>query len=139
MAHLAIIVRSSYNSHLLFFVWICYKSCRVAFCLFLQFTADILGWRKSAIIHSNRPLVFAWMVFFFLLCILIRIFYSEENNRYHQPITTSQYMRWSLILSVRCILSAPKYINKIKIPSAQKPGAYEKWIYTLFLLPKRLQ
>ena len=32
-------------------------------------------------IHSHRPLVFAPMVFVFLLCILIWILYSEENNR----------------------------------------------------------
>ena len=36
-------------------------------------------------IHSNRPLVFAPMICLFLLCILIRIVYSEENTRYHQP------------------------------------------------------
>ena len=75
---------------------ICCKSCRVAFCLVLQFTATILGCRKNAMIHSSRPLVFALMgffvcFFFFLLCILIRIFYSEENNQNHQPTKTRQY------------------------------------------------
>ena len=82
------------------------KGCRVTFCLVLQFTANDLGSRRSVIIHSNKLLVFAPMVFLFLLCILIWIFYSEENNQYHQPIKTSQYMRRRLILSVRCILSA---------------------------------
>ena len=70
-------------------------------------------------IHSNKPRDFAPMVFLFLLCILIRIFYLEENNRYDLPLT-SQYMRWRLILSVRCILSASKYLTKITMPSAQK-------------------
>ena len=32
-------------------------------------------------------------------------------------------MRWRLILSVRCILSASNCVNKIKIPSAQTSGA----------------
>ena len=83
------------------FAWICSLS-----------QTSWLGSRKSAMIHFNRPLVFAPMVF--LLCILIRILYSEENHRYHLPITTSQYMRRRLILSVRCILSAPKYMTKKK-------------------------
>ena len=93
MDHLAIIVRSRYHSHFICSNQIVYekfnfsgfvvKSCRVAFCRVLQFTANILGSRKSAMIHSNRPLVFAPMVFVVLLCILIRILYSEENNRYH--------------------------------------------------------
>ena len=118
------------------FYWICCKSCHVAFCLVLQFTADVMGGRKSAMIHSNRPLFFAPMVVLFLLCILIWTFYSEENNWYHQPITTSQYKRWRLILSVRCILSAPKHINKIKISLAQQPGAYGNESLRFFCCPR---
>ena len=67
MADLAITVRSSYNSYLqqskrvrkIKFQWNCCKGCRVAFCLVMQFTANVLGSRKSVLIHSNRPLVFA--------------------------------------------------------------------------------
>ena len=101
MAHLAIwfvlaIIATFSNqkeSEKLNFEWSFCTSCRVAFCLVLQFTANVLGSRKSAVIHSNRPLVFAPMVFLFLLCILVQMLYSEENHRYHKPITTSHYLR----------------------------------------------
>ena len=38
---------------------------------------------------------------------------------------------------VRCILSASKYMNKIKIPTVQKPGACGNEYLLFFLLPKR--
>ena len=59
------------------------------FCNLLQ-----MSWatEKSAVNHSNRPLVYAPMCLY-LQCVLIWIVYTEENNRYHQPIMTSQYMR----------------------------------------------
>ena len=53
---------------------ICYKSCRVAFRLVLQFTANHLGSRKRANTHSHRLLGFS--VFLFCLCILMRIIYN---------------------------------------------------------------
>ena len=147
MADLAIIVRSSYNSHLLQsksvqkinfsgFIVKAVESHFAWFCSLLQ-----MSWaaKKSATIHFNRPLVFAPMICLFLLCILIRIVYSEEHNRYNQPLTTSQYMRRSLILSVRCILSAPNYMTKIKIPSAQKLGAYRNECLRFFCCPSGLQ
>ena len=86
---------------------------------FISVYCKPLGQQKKRNKSFFAPIFF---FFFFLLCFLIRIFYSEKKyNRYHQSITASQYMR-RLILSVRCILSAPKYMTKIKILSAQKPG-----------------
>ena len=81
MADLAIIFRSSYNSHFqqskrvqkMNFQRICYKNCRVAFRLVLQFTANHLGSRKGANIHSHRLLVFAPTVFLFWSCNSVRI------------------------------------------------------------------
>ena len=55
---------------------ICYKNCLVAFRLILQFTANHLGGRKSANIHSHRLLVFALMVFLFWSCNSVRIVYT---------------------------------------------------------------
>ena len=55
---------------------ICYKNCRVAFRLVFQFTANHLGSRKSANIHSHRLLVFAPTVFLFWSCNLVRIIYT---------------------------------------------------------------
>ena len=79
-------------------------------------------------IHPNRPLVFVPMVFVFLLCISIRILYSEENNRYHhkkdKPVCAVKTD------FVRCILSSSKHMNKIKILLAQKPGAVGMSIYS---------
>ena len=72
MAHLAIIV-----NNVLAIIATCsnkkvheklnFSGCRVAFCLVRQFTAYALGCRKSAMVHSNRPLIFAPIVFLFLL------------------------------------------------------------------------
>ena len=49
------------------FIGFVVKDCRVAFCLVLQFTANVMDIRRSAMIHFNRPLGFATMVFLFLL------------------------------------------------------------------------
>ena len=87
----------------------------VAFCLVLQFTANDLGSRKSATIHFNSPLVFVPMVFLFLLCILIWIFYSEENNQNHQPIMTSQP-----IYAVKTDFVSQVYIIHTKIHGQNK-------------------
>ena len=55
---------------------ICYKNCRVAFRLVLQFTANHLGSRKSANINSHRLLVFAPTVFLFWSCNSVWVIYT---------------------------------------------------------------
>ena len=45
-----------------------------------------LGKQKNAMIHSNRPLVFAPMICLFLLCILIRIVYFKKIITNDKPI-----------------------------------------------------
>ena len=100
MADRAVIVCSSYGGYFwrsggvraIEFWWICCRSCRVAFCLVLWFAVNVLGGGGSAVVDSNGPLVFAPMIHIclFLLCILVRIVYLEEDNRYRQPLTTDR-------------------------------------------------
>ena len=63
---------------------------------------------------SNRPLVFAPMVFLFLLCILTRIFYLEENNQFHQPINGKP------IYAVKTGFVSQVYIIRTKIQDQNK-------------------
>ena len=73
--------------------------------------------------HSNRPLVFAPVVFVFLLCIFLYRYFTRKKiiditiNK-DKPICA---VKTDFVSQV--YISASKYMNKITIPSAQKTGA----------------
>ena len=59
-------------------------------------------------IPFNKPLVFAPMLFLVLPCILIRIFYSEENNK-DRPIYA---VKTDFVSKVYIICTKIHYRNK---------------------------
>ena len=151
MADLAIIVRSSCNSHFYQskrvqkkknFQRICYKNCRVAIRLLLQFTANLLGSNKSANIHSHRLLVFAPTVFFYFGHVIsVRIIYIWLTK---SVFTACAYLGLSLVVGdidyfLPSKLSVSKYTAKINISSAQKTGAYWNESLRFFCCPRHLQ
>ena len=149
MVDLAIIGRSSYNSHFLqskrvrkmSFQRICYKNCRVAFCLVLKITSHLLGIRKGAKIHSHRILVFAPTVFLFWSWVLVRIIYTWLIKSVFTAYIGLSLFGWWYRLFFPSKISVSKYTAKIKIklPSAQKPGAYWNKSLRFFCCPRRLQ
>ena len=98
------------------FEWNCFKNCLV-----LQFIANHLGSRKSAKINSYRLLVFAPIVFLFLMCILVQIIYTWRTI----SIITAYIGLLSLIGDAKDFLTSKisvlKYTAIIKTPLVQKP------------------
>ena len=127
MAHLAIIVRSSYNAAESHFAW---------FCSLLQ-----TSWatEKNAIIHSNRPLAFAPMEFLFWLYILIRRHCTVLGRQLSVSLTKND----KPIYAVKTDFVSQVYIIRTKIHEQNKNTVGAKtrslWelIFVLFLLPKR--
>ena len=118
---------------------ICYKICRVAFRLVLQFTVNQLDSRKSTNIHSHRLLVFARTVFLFWSCNSVWIIYTWLTKS-----VFTAYIGLSLVVGdidyfLPSKLSVSKYTAKINISSAQKPGAYWNDSLRFFCCPRHLQ
>ena len=111
---------------------ICYKNCRVALRLVLQFTANLLGSRKRVNTHSHR-LRFAPTVFLFCSCILTRIIYTWLTK----SVFTAACLYWWWYR-----LFSSEYNIRIKIHSKNtntigaKTGGLLEWNTALFLLPK---
>ena len=69
--------------------------------------------KKSAVIHSNRPLVFCVDGIKLYFCCVFWYWYFTRKKIV--DITTNEDKPvCAVILSVRCVLSASKYMNKIK-------------------------
>ena len=84
-------------------------------------------------IHSNRALVFVPMVFLFLLCILIRICYSEISpTNKDKPIYE---VKTDLVSQVYIIRTKIHGQNKNTVGA--KTRSLSEWIFPLFLLLKR--
>ena len=120
---------------------ICCKNCRVAFRLVLQFTANLLGSRKRAKIHSHRSWWLCRRYFFFLFwsCILVRIIYTWLTRSVFTAYIGLSLLDGDIDYFLPSKISVSKYTAKIKIHSAQKPGAYWNESLRLFCCPKHLQ
>ena len=118
---------------------ICYKNCRVAFRLVLQFTANLLGSRKRVNTHSHMLLVFA-PTFFFIL-----FMYFDADNIHLTDKISLHRTYWLVFIGgdidyfLPSIISVSKYTAKMQIPSAQKPRAFLNELLRFFCCPKDLQ
>ena len=106
-------------------LWICInKDCRVAFRLVFQFTANLLGSRKSTRInfHHKAPGFCADSIF------ILVMYFGADNIHLTDKISLHRYIGLSLLVSdidnfLLSKVSVSKYTAKIKIPSTQKPEA----------------
>ena len=139
MVDLAIIVRSSNNSHFyqsklmrkMNFQWICNKDCRVVFAWFSSFGQQ----KKQNDFHSHRLLDFALTALLFWSFILVRIIYTW--------LTKSAFTAYiGLSLLVRDIddffpSKVSVYTQQNKNTIGAKTRGLLEWIIALFLLPKK--
>ena len=119
---------------------ICHNNCRVAFCLVLQFTANLLGTRKRVNTHSHRqaPGFCADGIFIlFMYFDAVNIHLTDKISLH--PTYWLVFIGGDIDYFLPSIISVSKYTAKIQIPSAQKPGAYWNESLRLFCCPKYLQ
>ena len=104
------------------FQGICYKICRVTFRLVLQFTANLLGSRKCANIHSHKLLVFASTVFLFWSCNLVRIKYTRLIKSVFTAYIGLLLVDGDIDYFLPSKLSVSKYTAKINICRRKSQG-----------------